>query len=48
MAGGSLFIVGCALMLLGLFAAIFNSPFLYMFYTCCAAVLYGFYLIYDT
>lgn len=48
MAGGSLFIFSAVLLVLGLFCFIFNSKILYMIYVAGLAIMYGFYLIYDT
>ena len=46
--GGSLFIFGMVLMLLGFLTMVLNSPFLNLLYASLGAILFGFYLIYDT
>ena len=49
MCGGLFFLLGAGLLLFGIFMLIFgNWEPLYVFYCCAGAVLYGFYLIYDT
>ncbi|CAK71146.1 unnamed protein product (macronuclear) [Paramecium tetraurelia] len=48
MAGGSLFIFSAVLLVLGLLCLIFNSKIIHMIYIGGLAILYGFYLIYDT
>lgn len=46
--GGSLFIFGIVLMLLGFLTMVLNCPFLNLLYASLGAILFGFYLIYDT
>ena len=48
MMGGTLFICGMILLVLGLFTIIFKSPLLHFIYLSLGILLYGIYLIYDT
>jgi len=48
MMGGSLFIIGFALLGFGIVSVLFHSPVMYMVYNIFCVILYGFYLVYDT
>jgi FtsH-binding integral membrane protein len=47
MMGASLFILGMALLLFGLFVSFFQSRVMHVLYCAFGVVLYGFYLVYD-
>ena len=48
MMGGSLFILSVALLMFGIFAALYGGVFLHKVYCLFGVILYGFFLIYDT
>lgn len=48
MMGGMLFVLLIMLIVFGIFAAIFNDRVLSMVYACLGALLFSFYLVFDT